>query len=165
MDSCPALLLRPPAKPGDRSAPSRAPGSEPPRPFSSPQSPNWRPDWRRVLRRELRSRTGLAVDAHAPPRETGKARFAGVGGVDHAPCFRCRREPAAHEEQSDASEPISAQNNKAWCWSTWAPARPERRSFAWRERDWPPCCLGIRGVNQSSGGGACRALRWRPWSS
>lgn len=75
------------------------------------------------------------------------------------PCFRSRCWPAAHEEQSGAGEPISAQNNKAWCWSTWAPARPERCSFAWRERDWPPRCLGIGAVNQTMMGGVYQSIR------
>lgn len=68
------------------------------------------------------------------------------------PRFRSRRGPAAHEARSGARGPISAQNNKAWCWSTWAPARPERGSFAWRERDWPPRCLETRAVNQRDEG-------------
>lgn len=63
--------------------------------------------------------------------------------VFRTPGFLSRSWPAAREEKSEIGQPISTQNNKAWCWSTWAPARPERASFAWRERDWPPCCLEI----------------------
>lgn len=148
-DSRPALLLRPPTKHGglvtpiQRSAPSYCESSV--RINDS------------FAAKLHKGTAGRLFCVNASPRRRG---YPGVirGGFAltavRAPAFPSCSWPAAREEKSDAGQPISAQNNKAWCWSTWAPARPERASFAWRERDWPPCCLEIRAVNQGAVGGA-----------
>ena len=121
-DSCPAPLLRPPAKPGARTAPARFPPAA-----ARPHELHYVPCFivtagaSSIHQRPVQTPHTVAVAFPAGPRDALNPPAA-----HRAPRFRSRTWPAAHGEQSGAGGPIRAQNNKAWCWSTWAPARRER---------------------------------------